>query len=196
MGYLMIQNKVVFFFLVGFFFAKNSSFSNWINSEKSLFGQYFKAEFEFNNINSNVTIPIVLYVDSKNKKFRLEAEDRIILSDTTTWKSLLEQSNQIFIQSVTANERLYFKLLSKEYLVKSFLKEEIKNGFNSFHFYLKEISCLMAIFVDEYDIINHINFEINGNSFNINNLHVSNSFDSSSVFELQEQGFIIFDLRE
>ncbi len=192
----MIQNKVVFFFLVGFFFAKNSSFSNWINSEKSLFGQYFKAEFEFNNTNSNVTIPIVLYVDSKNKKFRLEAEDRIILSDTTTWKSLLEQSNQIFIQSVTTNERLYFKLLSKEYLVKSFLKEEIKNDFNSFHFYLKEISCFMAIFVDEYNIINHINFEINGNSFNINNLHVSNSFDSSSVFELQEQGFIIFDLRE
>ena len=192
----MRANKVVFFFLVCLFFAKDTSFSDWINSEKSLFGQYFKAEFEFNDTKSNVDIPIVLYVDNQNKKFRLEVEDKIIVSDTITWKSLLEKSNQIFIQSVSKNERLYFKLLSKEYLVKSFFKEEVKNDLNSFHFYLEEISCLMKVYVNESSIINHINFEINGNNFNINNLYVSNDFDSSSVFKLHEQDFIIFDLRE
>ena len=196
MGCLMRVNKVVFFFLVSFIFPKDTSFPEWINSELNLLDPLCKAEFLFHDVQTNTKITTTLYIDNQNKKFRLEVEDRIIVSDTTTWKSVLKKNNQLFIQNVSKNERLYFKLLSRDYLIKSFIRQELNNGLTSFYFYLEEISCSMIIHIDELSTIKNIDLEINGNYYSIDNLVISNNFDPSLAFKMQEEDFIIFDLRE
>ena len=192
----MKVNKVVFFFLLGFIFARDISFSDWINSDLKLLNPLFKADLIFHDIQTNTNIKTTLYIDNQNKKFRLEAEDRIIVSDTITWKSLLKKSDQLFIQNVPKNERLYFKLLSRDYLIKSFLKQESNKGMTSFHFYLEEISCSMIVHLNSLDVIYKIDFETNGNYYGIYDLLISNNFDPSLTFKLEEDNFIIFDLRE
>ena len=192
----MKLNKVIFFFFLGFIFARDISFSDWINSDLKLLNPFCKADLIFQDIQTNTNIKTTLYIDNQNKKFRLEAEDRIIVSDTITWKSLLKKSDQLFIQNVSKNERLYFKILSRDYLIKSFLRQELNKGMTSLHFYLEEISCSMIVHLDSLDVIHKIDLETNGNYYGIHNLLISNNFDPSLIFKLEEDNFIIFDLRE
>ena len=187
---------IVSLIFVGVVFLKSISFKSWVDSSLNIFDKLYKVEFLFHDFQENIKIPVILYIDNQNKRFRLEAGDRIIVSDTITWKSLLKKNNQVFIQNVSINDKFYFNLFSKEYLVKSFLNQGLDKDLNSYNFYFEEINSLIKTSIDQKGMIKKIDVRNNENQYTIDNLFFSNDFNSKLIFNLEEESYIIFDLRD
>lgn len=193
---IYLTNKVLLILLSSFLFSQ-PKFSKWLDKNKTLIESDYKSiTFIYNKFSNNQNTYQDLNQKCKltlgrDKKFRFENENKIIISNGKDWRSYDIRTNQIFIYDVDMNiEKIISDLNNFSRIKKNILSQMIFIN-KEYHFYTPYLKQPFLINFSEHGMLESI---IIKNNIKLSEIEIYK--EDSLDLSINKKNIMEFDLRK